>query len=133
MCTCRGRSAGASHQRSQISKRCRYAIQCEMVVDTSSETSYIAHPEMSLRVELMLTRGVSMEIERSWSVTKCVRLGRTPGMHSLDIFAMGFVLTLVYSYENLLHAPDSSSVRRATFRSRTGDCYRLEPVVVGCI
>lgn len=53
-------------------------------------------------------------------------------MKLFDYFATGFVVGALLFHERLLHAPNSSSVRRAVFRSGNGGCYVLQPVVVSC-
>jgi hypothetical protein len=45
---------------------------------------------------------------------------------------LGAVLALIFRYPRLLHAPDSRDVRAATFVHKSGECYKLKPVVVPC-
>ena len=53
-------------------------------------------------------------------------------MNALDYFATGFVIGALLFHERLLHAPNSSSVRRAVFRADGGGCYTLQPLIVDC-
>lgn len=53
-------------------------------------------------------------------------------MEILDYTAIGFVLGLLFLHSRLLHAPNSLHVVNAIFKSDTGGCYVLQPIVVQC-